>query len=158
MRSWPRGGKYDFILLPIKSAAVGFFHQCQIKLMTWSARKQYYLGFWAFSQFKSIIFNFKKHVPCKVSERFFNRKQSWPHTFLQPISGNEENKHDEVTFQLAAVDLNSSALMVRNLCDIVHCDNRTLYSLGGIAGNDQRFEYSICASRHAASKWHWGNM
>ncbi len=30
---------------------------------------------------------------------------------------NDENKHDKVTFQLAAVDLHSSTLMVRNLCD-----------------------------------------
>ncbi len=29
----------------------------------------------------------------------------------------DENIHDKVTFQLAAVDLNSSTLMVRNLCD-----------------------------------------
>ncbi len=32
-------------------------------------------------------------------------------------SGNDENKHNKVTFQLAAVDLNSSTLIVRNLCD-----------------------------------------
>ncbi len=32
-------------------------------------------------------------------------------------SGNKENKHDKVTFQLAAVDLNSSTLMIWNLCD-----------------------------------------
>ncbi len=31
-------------------------------------------------------------------------------------SCNNENKHAKVTFQLAAVDLNSSALMVQNLC------------------------------------------
>ncbi len=31
-------------------------------------------------------------------------------------SGNDEIKHDKITFQLAAVDLNSSTLMVRNLC------------------------------------------
>ncbi len=30
-------------------------------------------------------------------------------------SGNEENKHDELTFQVAAVD--SSALMVLNVCN-----------------------------------------
>ncbi len=31
--------------------------------------------------------------------------------------GNDENKHDKVTFQLAAVNWHSSTLMVRNLCD-----------------------------------------
>ncbi len=31
--------------------------------------------------------------------------------------GNDENKHDKVTFQLAAVDLNSSTFMVRNVYD-----------------------------------------
>ncbi len=28
----------DLIFLPTKSAAVGLFNQCQIKLMTWSAK------------------------------------------------------------------------------------------------------------------------
>ncbi len=32
-------------------------------------------------------------------------------------SGNDDNKHNIVTFQLAAVDLNSSSLMIKNLCD-----------------------------------------
>ncbi len=33
--------------------------------------------------------------------------------------------------------------------------NQRLYSLGRLAGNDQGFEHSICASRgHAASKRH----
>ncbi len=35
-------------------------------------------------------------------------------------SSNDENKHDKVTFQLSAVDLNSSTLMVRNLYDRYH--------------------------------------
>ncbi len=35
-------------------------------------------------------------------------------------SDNDENIHDKVTSQIAAVDLNSSTLMVRNLCDRHH--------------------------------------
>ncbi len=39
--------------------------------------------------------------------------------------------------------------------DIIFEYNWILYSLGGLAGNDRRFEDSICASRgHAASKRH----
>ncbi len=46
-------------------------------------------------------------------------------------SGNNENKHGEVIFQIAAVYLNSSALIVRNLCDRHHIfkDNSWLYTL-----------------------------
>ncbi len=40
------------IFLPIKSTAVCLFHWYQIKLRIWSSRKQYYLGFWAFSELK----------------------------------------------------------------------------------------------------------
>ncbi len=38
--------------------------------------------------------------------------------------------------------------------DIIFEYNWRLYSLGGLAGNDRRFEHSICASRggHASSK------
>ncbi len=34
--------------------------------------------------------------------------------------GNDENKHDEVTFQVTAVDLHAGTHMVRNLCDRHH--------------------------------------
>ncbi len=44
----------------------------------------------------------------------------WGNTHAQLTTWyvNDENKHDKIRFQLAAVDLNSSTLMVRNLCDI----------------------------------------
>ncbi len=39
------GGKYDLVIfLQTKLAGVCLFHQCQIKLMVWYNRKQYYLG------------------------------------------------------------------------------------------------------------------
>ncbi len=55
-------------------------------------------------------------------------------------SGNDENKHDEVTFQLAAVDLNSSTFMVRNRCDRYHilkdnswmCISHQYHKAGGL--------------------------
>ncbi len=50
-----RIGRYDCgIFLTTKSAAVCLFLQHTIKLMIRSARKQYHLGFWAFSQLKSV--------------------------------------------------------------------------------------------------------
>ncbi len=49
----------------------------------------------------------KMAVPSKVT--------TW--NGLANRSDNDENKHDKVTFQLAAVDLNSSTLMVRKFCD-----------------------------------------
>ncbi len=42
------------IFLPSKSTAVRLFYQYKIKLMIWSARKQYILGLWAFSQLKLV--------------------------------------------------------------------------------------------------------
>ncbi len=42
------------------------------------------------------------------------------HAQLTMWYGNDKNKHDKVTFQLAAVDLHSGTLMVRNLCDRHH--------------------------------------
>ncbi len=50
------------IFLSTKFAAVGLFHQKQIKLMIWSTRKQYYLGLWAFSQLKSFYIYNKKNM------------------------------------------------------------------------------------------------
>ncbi len=46
----------------------------------------------------------------------------WGNMDVQLITwyGNDENKHDEVTFQLTAADFNSSKLMVWNLCN-KHC-------------------------------------
>ncbi len=42
----------------------------------------------------------------------------WHNTYTQLTMwyGNDENKHNKVTFQLAAVDLNYSTLIVWNLC------------------------------------------
>ncbi len=42
------------LFLPTKSAAAHLFHLYSFKLMIWSARKQYYLGFWAFLELKSV--------------------------------------------------------------------------------------------------------
>ncbi len=49
-------------------------------------------------------------VPSKVTTWYGSTNRSC----------NDENKHDKVTFQLAAEDLNSRTLMDRNLCDR-HC-------------------------------------
>ncbi len=82
-------GKYDFIFLLTKSVAVGLFHQCQIKLMTLSARKQF------------IIFVYEHFV---YEHFYYLNQQIFNFVFKVP-------------FQLAVVDLNSSALIVRNVCD-----------------------------------------
>ncbi len=83
-------GKYDFIFLSTKSSAVGLFHEYNIKLMTCSARKQYYVSIWAFSQFKSMYILKKALRKTKVQYKvsmIFNWKQSSPRAlFSQSVA------------------------------------------------------------------------
>ncbi len=75
-KSWYRREDFESmhtLLLPTKSAAARLFHWYQIKLMIWSARKQYYLDFWAFLELKLV------NILIKTGLYF---RQCWYHFYM----------------------------------------------------------------------------
>ncbi len=77
---------------------------------------------------------------------------------FQPITVKmTKNKHDEVTFQLAAVDLNCSTLMVQNLCDR-HCILKDNNWMGILHEYHKASELKLCTEMCREQEEFLGNF